>query len=132
MLQKVFDCGYNCVGDSYEKQVAELRPSIFLKGLLACLKEPGTSLDHPTWTTTAPPVELPDSLAIYSPIILSGFNEEEYANQPVEEEDGADSIVTPHNELGELEVKERGLGELKEKVLNKGTHRKRFSFLCFF
>ncbi|GFZ06586.1 hypothetical protein Acr_18g0007560 [Actinidia rufa] len=54
VFQKVFDCGFNRAEDSYEKQVAELRLSIFQK--------------------------------VYSPLILLGFNEEEYMNQLTDKE----------------------------------------------
>ena len=56
----VLNHGYNQADDSYERQVAKLRPSIFQEGWLACLKELSTPMDHPTWTTPAPEVELPN------------------------------------------------------------------------
>ncbi|GFS41351.1 hypothetical protein Acr_00g0073870 [Actinidia rufa] len=39
--------------------------------------------------------ELPESLEPYSPMILPGFNEEEYMNQPIEE----DGVKAPVNEV---------------------------------
>ncbi|GFS30002.1 hypothetical protein Acr_00g0009640 [Actinidia rufa] len=41
--------------------------------------------DNPAWAKAAPEVELPESPESYSPMILPGFNEEEYMNQPAEE-----------------------------------------------
>ena len=92
--------------------MAELRPSIFREGWLACLKELGTPTEHPTWTVAAPEVVLPDVTEVYSPLILPGFNEEEYMNQLTKEEnegvaklDGADA----GNKLG-AGVGEEGAG----------------------
>ncbi|GFY81325.1 hypothetical protein Acr_01g0011340 [Actinidia rufa] len=40
--------------------------------------------EPPTWAAAASEVELPDLPKAYSPLILSGFNEEKYMNHPVE------------------------------------------------
>ncbi|GFS29533.1 hypothetical protein Acr_00g0007130 [Actinidia rufa] len=61
------------------RQLAELRLGVFQEGWLACLKELKIPLDHPAWSSFAPPIQLPASPERYSPIILPGFNEEEYA-----------------------------------------------------
>ncbi|GFY95433.1 hypothetical protein Acr_10g0008180 [Actinidia rufa] len=49
---------------------------------LACLTELRISIDHSAWTKIAPEVELLDSPEPYSPLFCTGFNEEEYMNQP--------------------------------------------------
>ncbi|GFS37313.1 hypothetical protein Acr_00g0051320 [Actinidia rufa] len=69
-----------------QDMVAELRPSIFQEGWLACLKELGTPSDHLAWNAVNPLIEPLDLPIVYSPLILSGFNEEEYMNQPVDDE----------------------------------------------
>ena len=97
---KVFDHGYNCAGDSYEKQVAELHPSNFQESWFAFLNQLGTPSNHFAQTAVAPQVKLPNLPAVYSSILLPSFNEEEYANQPVEGEDGVDVGVTQGKELG--------------------------------
>ncbi|GFS42947.1 hypothetical protein Acr_00g0082730 [Actinidia rufa] len=51
----------------------------FQEGWLACLKELKIPLDHPAWSSPAPPIQLFASLERYSPINLPDFNEEEYA-----------------------------------------------------
>ena len=111
VFEQVFNRGYNRAGDFYEKQVAELRPIIFQEGWRACLRELGTPSDHPAWTAAAPPVKLPNPPAVYSPIILPGFNEEEYANQLAKEEDGVHAGVAQGNEFGEGEGAEGAEGE---------------------
>ena len=100
VFERVFNRSYNRAGDSYEKQVTELHPSIFHKGWLACLKELGTPSDHPAWTVVAPSVELLDPPVVYSPLVLLGFNEEEYMNQPAEEDDDANVGAAQGNEIG--------------------------------
>ncbi|GFZ20002.1 hypothetical protein Acr_28g0007070 [Actinidia rufa] len=45
-----------------------------------------TPSDHLACITVAPLAKLPDSSKVYSLILLSGFNEEDYANQPVEDD----------------------------------------------
>ncbi|GFS31223.1 hypothetical protein Acr_00g0016270 [Actinidia rufa] len=44
----------------------------------------GTPAEPLTWAAAASEVELPDLPKAYSPLILSGFNEEKYMNHPVE------------------------------------------------
>ncbi|GFZ08905.1 hypothetical protein Acr_20g0007130 [Actinidia rufa] len=56
----------------------------------------GTPTEHPAWTTSAPEVALPSSHEPYSPMILSGFNMEDYMNQTTEE--GAEGEV----EMGDV------------------------------
>ncbi|GFS30025.1 hypothetical protein Acr_00g0009740 [Actinidia rufa] len=48
-------------------------------------KKLGIHEDNPAWAKAAPEAELPESPESYSPMILPGFNEEEYMNQPAEE-----------------------------------------------
>ncbi|PSS33112.1 Stress response protein [Actinidia chinensis var. chinensis] len=55
VFERVFNRGYNHAGDSYEKQVAELRPSIFKEGWLVYLKELGAPSDHLAWNALTPP-----------------------------------------------------------------------------
>ena len=52
-----------------------------------------TPSDNPAWFATFLPVELSNLLAVYSPILLSGFNEKEYVNQPAEDKGGAEADV---------------------------------------
>ncbi|GFZ06560.1 hypothetical protein Acr_18g0007300 [Actinidia rufa] len=61
--------------------------------------ETGTPSDHPTWTALVPLLELPNLPAIYSPILLLDFNEEEYANFQPEGEKGDNVVVTQNDEL---------------------------------
>ena len=83
VFKRVFNRGYNRAGDSYEKQVAKLCPSILQEGWLACLKEFGTPSNHQSLDCLVEPLDQP---TIYSPLILLGFNEEEYMNHPTDEE----------------------------------------------
>ena len=47
VYRKVFDQGFERVGDIYERQLAELHPGIYQEGWLACLKELGIPSYHP-------------------------------------------------------------------------------------
>lgn len=85
VYKKLFDRAFERAGDVYERQLAELRPGVFQEGWLACLKELKIPLDHPAWSSPAPPVQLPASPERYSPIVLPDFNEEEYATLPADE-----------------------------------------------
>ncbi|GFZ06555.1 hypothetical protein Acr_18g0007250 [Actinidia rufa] len=109
--------------DLYERQVANLHTGIFQEGWLTCLREIGTPSDHPTWTTLVPPLELPNPPAVYSPILLPGFNEEEYANFQPEGEEGDNVVVTQNDELvggegamvvGDESVEAEGENQLEE------------------
>ena len=84
------------------RQVAKLCSDIFQEGLLACLKELSIPTDHPAWATAAPELALSDFLKDYLPIILLGFNEEEYMNQPVEK--GNQSVYEVGNTNAEDEL----------------------------
>ncbi|GFY96866.1 hypothetical protein Acr_11g0011720 [Actinidia rufa] len=42
----------------------------------------GIPANHPTWSKAAPEVELSDSPEAYSPLVLLGFDEEEYLKNP--------------------------------------------------
>ncbi|GFZ09238.1 hypothetical protein Acr_20g0010460 [Actinidia rufa] len=88
VYERVFNHGYNRAGDSYERYVAEL----------------------PTWTTAAPEVVRPDAPYDYSSLILPGFNEEEYMNQPVEEGNKGVVEVNGGNTGNELEARVGGEG----------------------
>ena len=66
------------------------------------MRELGTPLEHPTWVSLASPVELPDPLATYPPILFPTFNKEEYATLPAEGEDG-NAIGAQGNELAGVE-----------------------------
>ena len=70
-----------------------------MDGWLACLTELSIPEDNPTWAKVAPTPELPEPLEPYSSMILSGFNKEEYMNHRSEDEDAANAIVAPGNEL---------------------------------
>ncbi|GFY91194.1 hypothetical protein Acr_07g0013900 [Actinidia rufa] len=111
------------VADVTVEGLEELRDLMIMQGIqegwLACLKELSTPSDHPTWIATAPPVELLDPPVVYSLLILSGFNEEEYMNQPVDEKGGVtigEVSMTRGNKLGggegeEVEDAKGGVGE---------------------
>ncbi|GFZ11369.1 hypothetical protein Acr_22g0007670 [Actinidia rufa] len=60
--------------------------STFHEVWLVCLQEHGTSPDHPAWAVAKPTTVLLEPPEPYSPILSSGFNKEEYVNQPVEKE----------------------------------------------
>lgn len=96
VYKKLFDRAFERAGDAYEKQLAELRPGVFQEGWLACLKELKVPLDHPAWSSPAPPVQLPPSPERYSPIVLPDFNEEEYATLPADEEHIDATAVEAH------------------------------------
>ena len=125
VFQKIFDCGFNQAGDSYEKQLVELRPSIFQEGWLAYLKELEIPLNHLAWNAKTPPIEPSGPPVIYSPLILLGFNEKEYMNQPANEEGVAAVEVgaTQGNELlgGEGEITDDGEEEKVEGVEGEGV-----------
>ncbi|GFS37066.1 hypothetical protein Acr_00g0049540 [Actinidia rufa] len=55
VYKKLFDRAFKQAGDVYERQLAELRPGVFQEGWLACLKELQIPLDHPAWSSPAPP-----------------------------------------------------------------------------
>ncbi|GFZ21128.1 hypothetical protein Acr_29g0002900 [Actinidia rufa] len=54
---------------------------IFMEGWLAYLTELRIPEDNPTWAKAALKPSFPESPKPYSPLILLGFNEEEYMNQ---------------------------------------------------
>ncbi|GFY82888.1 hypothetical protein Acr_02g0011280 [Actinidia rufa] len=78
-------------GDNYDRQVAELHPRMYMKRWLACLAELGIPADNLAWSNPALGIELPKSPEPYSPMILPGFNEEEFMNRP-NEEDGEEAL----------------------------------------
>ncbi|GFY85859.1 hypothetical protein Acr_04g0005970 [Actinidia rufa] len=65
-----------------------------LNGWLACLGELGMSADHPAWSATKPLVAYSDLPESYLPILLPGFDEDEYANRSVkdDESDGGTDV----------------------------------------
>ncbi|GFS33928.1 hypothetical protein Acr_00g0031310 [Actinidia rufa] len=69
---------------------------------LAYLKEFGILADLFAWNAEAPEVVIPNPHEPYSPMILPGFNEEEYANQPEEEEAKGEDEVGDARAEGEL------------------------------
>ena len=52
-----------------------------MEGWLAYLTELGIPDDNPTWVKFLPALEIPEPLMFYLPMILSGFDEEEYMNR---------------------------------------------------
>ncbi|GFS36149.1 hypothetical protein Acr_00g0044370 [Actinidia rufa] len=60
VYKNLFDRAFERAGDVYERQLSEF-------------------LDHPAWSSPAPPIQLLASPERYSPIILPDFNEKEYA-----------------------------------------------------
>ncbi|GFZ01187.1 hypothetical protein Acr_14g0008220 [Actinidia rufa] len=90
---------------NHAQQLAELRPGVFQEGWLACLKELQIPLDHPAWSSPAPPVQLPVSPERYSPIHLPDFNEEEYATLPAAE--GNTNAVAVEAQAGAAETADR-------------------------
>ncbi|GFZ01113.1 hypothetical protein Acr_14g0007480 [Actinidia rufa] len=105
VYKKLFDRAFERAGDVYERQLAELRPGVFQEGWLACLKELQIPLDHPAWSSPAPPVQLPASPERYSPINLPDFNEEEYATLPAAEGNTNAAAVEAH--VGAAETADR-------------------------
>ena len=87
MYERVFNRGMSRAGNNYDSQVAELHPSIFQESWIACLTELDIFSNHPTWAKVTPKVELPNFLDLYLPLILPGFNNEEYMNQPAKEDE---------------------------------------------
>ena len=69
--------------------------------------ELGTPVDHSAWAIVKSLVAFPDPP--YSPIFLSGFDEEEYANRPLEEDE----------EVADVEVKVVGAEAEKEPKAGK-------------
>ncbi|GFS30012.1 hypothetical protein Acr_00g0009680 [Actinidia rufa] len=64
-------------------------------------------LDHPAWSSPAPPVQLPASPERYSPINLPDFNEEEYATLPADEGNTNTVIVEAHVGIAETADRDR-------------------------
>ena len=114
VYKKLFDRAFERAGDAYEKQLAELRPGVFQEGWLACLKELQIPLDHPAWSSPAPPVQLPSSPEQYSPIVLPDFNEEEYATLPADE--GHTNTVAVGVRRGAEETVDRGVDGVADGV----------------
>ncbi|GFS46133.1 hypothetical protein Acr_00g0100310 [Actinidia rufa] len=86
MYERVFTQGVNWARDNYSRQVAEVRSESFFEGWLSCLKKLGVPEDNLAWTRATPVPEFPESLVPYSPMILPGFDEEEFLNRPKEDE----------------------------------------------
>ena len=91
VYERVFNRGISRAGDNYELQVVELRLGIFHESWVACLIELSIFTYHLAWPKVVPKIELPDLPDPYSALILSGFNEEEYMNQPAKE----DKVIAP-------------------------------------
>ena len=118
MYEWVFNHGYNRVSVSYERQVVNLCPIIFQEGWLTCLNELCTATKHQAWTIPAPEAKLLDLPEAYSPLILLGFNEEQYINQSTEEEkEGLAEVggTDKGNELGVGEG-EDGIGDENQDI----------------
>ncbi|GFZ21895.1 hypothetical protein Acr_29g0010570 [Actinidia rufa] len=64
-------------------------------------------LDHPAWSSPAPPIELPASPERYSPINLPDFNEEEYATLPADEGYINTAVVEAHTGVAETADRDR-------------------------
>ncbi|GFS32498.1 hypothetical protein Acr_00g0023010 [Actinidia rufa] len=107
VYKKLFDHAFERAGDVYERQLAELRPDVFQEGWLAYLKELQIPLDHPAWSSPAPPVQLPASPERYSPINLPDFNEEEYATLPADEGNINTAVVEAHIGVAETADRDR-------------------------
>ena len=107
VYKKLFDRAFEQAEDVYERQLAELLPGIFQEGWLACLKELQIPLDHPAWSSPAPPVQLPVSPERYSPINLPDFNEEEYATLPADEGNTNTVAVEAHTGIAETADRDR-------------------------
>ena len=69
-----------------------------MEGWLACLAELGVPEDNLTWAKAAPTPKFPKPPTPYSPIILRGFDEEEYVNR-TEEDETADDVVAHSDEV---------------------------------
>ena len=70
-----------------------------MEGWLACLVE--LSMGQ------GPAPEFPESPVPYLPMILSGFDEEEYVTRPEEDEGAIDAIVAPSNKVANLAIEAR-------------------------
>ena len=84
------------------EQVAELCPKVFMEGWFACLTEFGIPEDNPAWAKATPTLELPAPPAPYLPMILLGFNKEEYMNHSDEDEEVVDAAVASGNKVSKL------------------------------
>ncbi|GFZ15656.1 homeodomain-like superfamily protein [Actinidia rufa] len=84
VFERVYNQGIDRAVDNYDKQLVNLRPSIFRDGWLACLKELGVPLEHPALSAIPPAVEPMDPPQSYFPPVLPGFNEEEMLEEEVD------------------------------------------------
>ena len=114
VYQRVFDRDFNRIGDYYLRQVPELCVGMFQEGWLTCLKVLDTLVEHPTWVVVLPEAILLDPLEPYLPMILWGFNKEDYTNHLVEE--GFEG----KNEVGDLGVANELGAEAREKRVGTG------------
>ncbi|GFS40363.1 hypothetical protein Acr_00g0068120 [Actinidia rufa] len=132
VYKKLFDRAFERAGDVYERQLAEIRPGVFQEGWLAYLKELQIPLDHPTWSSPAPPVQLPASPERYSPINLPDFNEEEYATLPADEGNINTAAVEAHAGIAETANRDRvGEAEVDRAVEAEVIHYA-FRSNCFY
>ena len=86
MYDRICNRGINRVSDNCDRQLAKLHLGMYQEGWLACLTELDIPADHLAWSKAAPEMELSNSPKPYLPLVLPGFNEEEYMNQLAKEE----------------------------------------------
>ncbi|GFY92591.1 hypothetical protein Acr_08g0009870 [Actinidia rufa] len=86
---KAFACG----------ELAELRPGVFQEGWLACLKELKIPLDHPAWSSPAPPIQFSASPERYSPIILLELQRRSVRTLPTDEENINTTVAMARTEI---------------------------------
>ena len=63
--------------------------------------------NHLAWAPAKPPMDFPDPLESYSPILIPGFDEDEYVNRPTKEDE---EVVDSEIEVGGAEAKKRVRG----------------------
>ncbi|GFS32684.1 hypothetical protein Acr_00g0024020 [Actinidia rufa] len=92
--------------DKYSRQVVEVRFESLLEGWRPCLAELSILEDNLAWNKAALAPKFLESLTPYSPMILPGFDEDEYMNRPDEDEDISEPILArdmaPTNEAANL------------------------------
>ncbi|GFY95164.1 hypothetical protein Acr_10g0005490 [Actinidia rufa] len=95
-----------------QEEASDLKRSLAVKCTRSCSTALSSGLetyplDHPAWSSPAPPVQLPAFPERYSPINLPDFNEEEYATLPADEGNINIAVVEAHAGVAETADRDR-------------------------
>ncbi|GFZ09226.1 hypothetical protein Acr_20g0010340 [Actinidia rufa] len=99
VYERVFTQGVNRARENYNRQVVEVRSKSELQaaicGPLSCLNELDVPEDNSVWAKAVPAPNFLESFRTFFPLILPGFNKEEFLNRPDEDEGALKPVPGP-------------------------------------